>query len=216
MLIKTLTSILICLVSVVYADPIRLEVLKGPAINNYTQEFANLCHIVYGEYPYLYDGHDAGYEAYISSYADSSNSIVCLAFDGDDVVGAASGMPLIESRDYYQAPFLAQGIDITPMFYLSELILLKDYRGKGIGENLYTQIETLVRENGCFSKMTCCNIQVAKDDPNMPKNYKYIDYPLWVKLGFYKHPEISYDSYWTNIGDENESAHRLVFWIKEL
>ena len=59
-----------------------------------------------------------------------------MAFDGDKVIGASAGMPLVESQEYYQAPFKTLGIDIRPFFYLSELILLKEYRGKGIGTGL--------------------------------------------------------------------------------
>lgn len=125
-------------------------------------------------------------------------------------------MPLIESRDCYQAQFLANGMSAESFFYISELILYSEYRGKGIGEKLYNEVETIVKEENLYPKITCCTIQIAKDDPSMPKNYKYADYPLWVKLGFKKYPSISYDSYWVNIGDEAESAHHLVFWIKAL
>lgn len=202
MSLKLIISIFLCFAGIAYADPIRLEVLQGEAIKEHSQEFASLCHVIYGEYPYLYDGKDAGYEEYINSYADSKNSIVCMAFDGKKVIGAAAGMPLAESRDYYQAPFNALGIDVKPFFYLSELIVLKEYRGKGIGTSLYNLTEDLVKKEGCFPKITCCAMENAN--------------PLWIKLGFQKHPEIAYDSFWTNIGDQDESPHHLVFWVKEL
>lgn len=197
-------------------NPIQLEVFRGQEIKKYVSEFASLCHTIYAEYPYLYDGEHAGYETYINSYGDLPNSILCLAFDGDQVVGACSGMPLSESREDYQGPFLKENIDIHHFFYISELILLPDYRRKGIGENLYANIEDIVRKEKLYSAITCCNIQVAKDDPNMPKDYRYIDYPLWIKLGFNKYPHLSYDSYWVNVGEKDDSPHHLVFWIKNL
>lgn len=216
MLPKLFFVLLLSLSMFIHAEPIRIEVLRGESIKQYAREFANLCHVVYGEYPYLYDGEDAGYEAYISGYGDSPNTIVSCAFDGNRLVGACSGMPLIESRDYYQAPFLAQNISIAPFFYISELIIFKEYRGKGIGESLYKQVETIVKNEGHYSQITCCNIQVSKNDPRRPQDYKSVEYPLWIKLGFKKYPEISYNGFWVNVGEKEESPHHLVFWVKDL
>ncbi len=215
-LFKTAVVLGILLSAKVLAGSITYKSLRGEETKKYCTEFAALCHQIFAEYPYLYNGEDEGYESYISSYGNSPNSIVCLAFDGSKIIGACAGIPLDESRDCYQVPFLNQGLGLESFFYIGELILLKNYRGVGIGEKLYNQLESIVLKDGLYSKMTCCNIQVAKNDPRAPKDYKHIEYPLWIKLGFKKCLDISYDSFWVNIGEKEESPHRLVFWIKEL
>jgi predicted GNAT superfamily acetyltransferase len=56
-------------------------------------DLARLRVTVFRDWPYLYDG-DAAYErGYLARYA-RGDSIVVAAFDGDRMVGAATGMPL--------------------------------------------------------------------------------------------------------------------------
>lgn len=58
---------------------------------------------VFRDRPYLYDG-DVGYEReYLDAYAQSADSVVVLAGDGDQVIGARTGIPLPQDSAEFQA-----------------------------------------------------------------------------------------------------------------
>ena len=70
-------------------DPITLETLSGAALLPHLDDVAKLRIAVFRDWPYLYEG-DVGYERdYLAAYAQSPNSVVVLARDGDQVVGAS-------------------------------------------------------------------------------------------------------------------------------
>jgi dihydropteroate synthase len=71
---------------------IRIEVLRESAIAPYGEQIFLICKQVYQEYPYLYlSREDDGYADYFKSLAEIQNSIVCLAFEEEKVVGIATG-----------------------------------------------------------------------------------------------------------------------------
>lgn len=216
MISRLLLALIYSLSGVLFADPIRFELLQGAEIAKYTDDFIKICHQIYREYPYLYSGDDAGYDEYVRSYAGIDNSIACFALDGDKVIGICSGMPLQESRPSYQKAFVSLGIDVTPIFYLGEIILLKEYRNQKIGSQLYSQVEQVVINDGRYEKIALCKVEVSQEDFKRPDDYKFSEFPLCYKLGFSKHPEICYDGYWTNVGESIESPHHMVFWIKDI
>ena len=80
--------------------------LSGPALNQYIDELAQLRMQVFRDFPYLYDG-DLAYEArYLKTYIEAPDSVIVLAFDGDKVVGASTGVPLRHEMDEVKQPFL--------------------------------------------------------------------------------------------------------------
>ena len=51
---------------------------------------------VFRDWPYLYDGAIAYEREYLEAYAGSNDSVFVLAFYGDAVIGASTGLPLID------------------------------------------------------------------------------------------------------------------------
>ena len=73
----------------------QIRLLHGAAIAPYIDDLARLRLAVFREFPYLYDG-DPAYEAdYLARYAHSGRSLVVLALDNDEVVGASTGLCLL-------------------------------------------------------------------------------------------------------------------------
>src|SRR5690606_38292031 len=99
---------------------ITLEALSGAALRPRLDEVARLRIAVFRDWPYLYAG-DVGYEReYLDAYAQSPDSVVVLARDGDAVVGASTGIPLAADGAEFQAPFLERGIEVAKVFYCGE------------------------------------------------------------------------------------------------
>ena len=97
-------------------DAITLECLSGAALRPHLDAVAALRIAVFRDWPYLYHG-DAAYEReYLDAYAQSADSIVVLARHGDAVVGASTGIPLVQDSAEFQAPFLARGVDVSKVF----------------------------------------------------------------------------------------------------
>src|SRR3989339_171502 len=108
-------------------DAISLESLSGAPMLPHLDDVAKLRITVFRDWPYLYEG-DVGYEReYLAAYAQSADSVVVLARDGDAVVGASTGIPLAQDSAEFQAPFLARGIEVAKVFYCGESVLLKTF-----------------------------------------------------------------------------------------
>ena len=88
---------------------LELKRLSGEALNQFIPELARLRIEVFRDFPYLYDG-DPDYEArYLQTYIEAPDSVIVLAFDGDKVVGASTGIPLKYETDEVKAPFINAG-----------------------------------------------------------------------------------------------------------
>ena len=194
---------------------ITYKVLKGKEIAPYVAAITKLCHTVYKEYPYLYDAEEDDYTYYLGQYSESENSIICFAFDGEQPIGMASGIPLKEYRSHYVLPFINNGYDLTKIFYLGELILLKDYRGNGVGKYMYLAVEQNVRDSQNYTLISFSQIDESFVKAVKPDDYVNIN-GFWEKLGFVKHPELSYNAVWRDIGESEYSKHPMFYWTKDL
>jgi len=120
-----------------------IEVIScaGEAVAPYVDDLARLRIAVFREYPYLYEG-DAAYEQrYLTAYARSPRSVFVLALDGGKVVGASTGLPLSDDGEAFHQPFLERGIPLEEVFYFGESVLLREYRGQGIGHRFFDERE---------------------------------------------------------------------------
>jgi len=83
----------------------ELEIVIGHNFQKHIDTVANLRISIFREYPYLYDG-NISYEAdYLKSYVLSKNSILILARDKGQIVGALTGLPLLEADEMFRIVF---------------------------------------------------------------------------------------------------------------
>ena len=122
---------------------LRLERLSGDKLNHFIPELAQLRIQVFRDWPYLYDGDLAYEEKYLQTYIEAPDSVIVLAFDGDKVVGASTGIPLQHETDEVKAPFIAAGYDVSKIFYCGESVLLSEYRGQGAGVAFLTTVKLM-------------------------------------------------------------------------
>lgn len=168
---------------------------------------------VFREFPYLYDGTLAYEEEYLSTYAASPQCLVAVARDGDQIVGAATAMPLALAEEA-AAPFAAAGHDLSRVYYFGESVLLPAYRGRGLGHQFFDHREAAARRFG-FDLAAFCAVVRPEDHPARPAQYVPHD-AFWIKRGFTRRPELVAHFSWRDLGDPDETLKPLVFWTKPL
>lgn len=124
---------------------LSIDVFRGQEVLPHLEPVARLRIAVFREWPYLYQG-DLDYErGYLAAYAQSPCSVFVLAREGDAVVGASTGLPLLDDGAAFRKPFEQAGADPSKLFYFGESVLLPEYRGRGVGHAFFTAREAHAR-----------------------------------------------------------------------
>lgn len=212
------------------AKDIRIERWSGPALEQFIPELARLRIEVFRDFPYLYDG-DIDYEKkYLQTYIDCPESVIVIAFDGasrscsrqdsgihtihgDKVVGASTAIPMKYETDELKKPFLEHGYNLDEVFYCSESVLDKNYRGLGIGVRFFEQREAHAEDLGGFKTICFCCVERPADHPRRPADYVPLD-QFWNKRGYVKHPELHTSYIWKDLDDVDETPKPMTFWLK--
>lgn len=178
------------------------------------EDVARLRIEIFRAFPYLYEG-DLEYEArYLRPYLESDGAVVVGAWDGDRLVGAATGAPMEDHAEEFGAPFAARGYDLADIFYCAESILLPEYRGRGVGGAFFDHREAqalkLGRARVCF-----CAVTRPADHPSRPADYTPLD-GFWRKRGYAPVEGLTASFPWKDIGDDAETEKPMQFWMRDL
>lgn len=195
------------------AKNIRIERWSGAALEQFIPELARLRIEVFRDFPYLYDGNIDYEKKYLQTYIDCPESVIVIAFDGDTVVGASTAIPMKYETDELKKPFIEQGYDLDEVFYCSESVLNKDYRGLGIGVKFFEQREAHAESLGGFKHICFCCVERPVDHPRRPIDYVPLD-QFWNKRGYVKHPELDTIYSWKDLDDVDETPKPMTFWLK--
>jgi GNAT superfamily N-acetyltransferase len=192
---------------------IRIERISGSDLLQYIPELARLRIEVFHEFPYLYAG-DLDYEKkYLQTYIDCPESVIVIAFDENKVVGASTAIPMKFETDELKKPFIEQQYDLDSVFYCSESVLNKNYRGLGIGVRFFEEREAHAQDLGGFKHITFCCVERPKDHPRRPADYMPLDL-FWNKRGYFKHDELKTTYCWKDLDDTEETPKPMTFWLK--
>jgi GNAT superfamily N-acetyltransferase len=194
---------------------LKLERWSGEALKQFIPDLARLRIEVFRDWPYLYDGDLAYEENYLKTYIEAPNSVIVLAFDGDHVVGASTGIPLIHETDEVKQPFIDNGYNIDTIFYCGESVLLSQYRGQGAGVAFFEHREAHAREIGGMEISCFCGVQRPDEHPRRPADYVPLD-NFWRKRGYEKNEALNTTFDWKEIDEDTESAKPMTFWLKDL
>lgn len=193
---------------------IQLTTYQGKAIASWLDDLARLRIRVFRDFPYLYDG-DLAYEAaYLDRYARNPRSLFVLAFDGETLVGAATGQPLPDEMEAFSAPFVQAGYRIDEVFYYGESVLLPAYRGRGIGKAFLTERERHAAREG-FSLVAFCAVERPEDHPLKPAGYTPL-HGFWRAQGYERRPDLTTSFRWKDLDQAEETDKPMVFWLKSL
>ncbi|WP_422000204.1 GNAT family N-acetyltransferase [Roseovarius mucosus] len=193
---------------------IRVARLTGAALSEALPDVARLRIEVFRAYPYLYDGDAAYEERYLQVYRDSADAILVGAYEGDRLIGAATGAPMEDHAGDFGAAFAESGIALERIFYCAESVLLPSYRGQGIGHRFFDLREAQARELG-REYAAFCSVVRPKDHQARPEGYQPLD-AFWRKRGYAPLSGAIATFNWREIGAESESAHDLQVWMRAL
>lgn len=188
--------------------------LTGEKARPYVNELARLRLDVFYEYPYLYEGSLEYEKNYLETYFKATHSFILILKDGDKVIGATTGIWANEEEDSFKTPFKNFGINPEDVFYFGESVLLKDYRGKGLGKIFFEERERYARSLPFIKLLSFCAVQ-RENHPLKPHDYKPLD-SFWENQGFKKVEDLTTTYHWRDRGEKKETDKLMQFWIKEI
>jgi GNAT superfamily N-acetyltransferase len=169
---------------------------------------------VFREWPYLYDG-DLEYERrYLQAYKGNDQALIVGAYEGDWLVGASTGAPLVQHASDFAEAFRGSTVPVESMFYCAESVLLPAYRGRGIGKTFFDLREKHARSNG-FTHIGFCAVQRPDDHPLRPARYTPLD-GFWKKRGYAQLPGVTASFSWKDVDQPAETRKSLQFWMRQL
>lgn len=193
---------------------VEVRSLTGAALDAALDDVARLRIAVFRDWPYLYDGSLDYERRYLESYRASDTAVVVGAFDGAQLIGAATGTPLEDHAEDFAAPFAGTGLPLATVFYCAESVLLPAYRGHGLGHAFFDAREAHARALGRGFSAFCAVMRPA-DHPLRPAGYRPLD-GFWRKRGYEPMPGVVARFRWTDLGDGEQTEKPLQFWGRAL
>lgn len=189
--------------------------LTGAAITSVFDDLAQLRIAVFRDYPYLYAGNTDYEKGYLETYTRADRAFLFAVYDGAQMVGATTCIPLEHETPEVRKPFEDAGFDISTVFYFGESILLPAYRGLGIGHRFFDEREAHARTFSTF-RLTCfCSVDRGDNHPLKPGNYRPNDI-FWTKRGYTREAALQSAMEWPDIGETVSTPKRMIFWTKTL
>ena len=194
---------------------VRIERLTGERLKALLPDLARLRITVFRAFPYLYDGSLAYEERYLRTYVQAADSVIVGAFDGETVIGAATGLPLAHEPPALTDTFAAHGFEVAKVFYFGESVLLPDYRGRGLGVAFFREREAHARAPGRFDWAAFCGVVRPPEHPRRPADHVPLD-DFWRRRGFAPVAGMLGAIGWRDLDETEESAKPMQFWVKQL
>jgi GNAT superfamily N-acetyltransferase len=191
-----------------------IRTLTGPALDAALDDVARLRIAVFRAFPYLYDGNLDYERTYLATYADSDAAILVGAFDGQNLVGAATGTPMEDHDEDFARALSGWDVPRGQVFYLAESVLLPQYRGQGVGHAFFDLREAHARALGKTQAAFCAVIR-PRDHPARPADYRPLD-AFWRNRGYAPLPGAVARFRWKDLGDAGETEKPLQFWTRTL
>ncbi|UZP66050.1 GNAT family N-acetyltransferase [Desulfovibrio mangrovi] len=192
----------------------RTQFLKGAELLPHLDSIANLRIRIFREYPYLYSGEERYELEYLKVYAESANAFAILAWHGEHVAGAVTGIPLQDEMEDFRACFAGTEYSLNEVYYVGELLFHPEFRSGGHGTALLELAEQHVRTMPQFRYLTCATVVRPPDHPLQPEGYVPIDRFL-LRNAFLRMEGVTANLAWPEL-DGVSVDHVMQFWIKAL
>jgi|SRR5579862_3226096 len=194
---------------------IHVRSFTGPHLKTYLHSIAKLLAEVFREYPYHQETNMEQQIKHIKDAAAHKESIAVLIFDNTTLVGASIGVPLVAESKEIQTPFLEQQLPIQNYYFFSASVLLKPYRGRGIGHHFFDVREAHVLHFKKYSHICFCSPLRPEPDPERPEDFLPLD-DFWRKRGYIHHPDMQCHLPWTPVNTQHSETKTMTFWLKHL
>jgi len=193
---------------------VEIRPVTGIAVEPWLDALAELRIAVFRDFPYLYDGNLDYERRYLDRYAQSDRSVFVLALEYNRLVGAATALPLREADEEFQAPFRQLGAELDSVFYFGESVLLKPYRGEGVGHRFFDLREQYAADFG-FRHTAFCAVAREPGHPACPADYQPLD-GFWRGRDYFPQNQLVAHFDWTDVGDSAPSRKAMQFWLHSL
>lgn len=188
--------------------------LPGAELEPWLGDVARLRMTVFRDFPYLYEGSLDYERQYLQTYVDSDSALCVLAFDGEQVVGAATGLAMRDEEPAFKRPLAEAGLEVDSLFYCAESVLLPSYRGQGLYRTFFSEREAQARRLG-LNQSIFCAVDRPNDHPLKPADYQPLD-AVWQRFGYRPLPGIKAQFPWLDVGHSIETEKTLSFYHKRL
>lgn len=195
-------------------DEIDVRPLRGSDLEAALDGVAQLRITVFRDWPYLYDGTLDYERAYLATYRDNPGALLVGAFDEGRLIGASTSTPMEDHAPEFAAPFKALGIPLEKILYGAESVLLRPYRGLGLGHRFIDLRETHARHLG-RTHVAFCSVIRPDTHPARPAVYRKND-DFWRGRGYDTLPGVVARFSWKDLGDPVETEKPLQFWMRAL
>ena len=195
-------------------DEIDVRVLRGAELEAVLDEVARLRITVFRDWPYLYDGTLEYERQYLDSYRDNPGALLVGAFHDGRLIGASTSTPMEDHAPEFSTPFRALGIAPEKILYGAESVLLRPYRGLGLGHRFIDLREAHARALG-RSHVAFCSVIRPGDHPARPAAARTND-AFWRGRGYEPLPGVVARFSWKDFGDSEETEKPLQFWMRAL
>lgn len=193
---------------------VQISTYTGKSIAAALSSFQGVHATVFSEWPYLLNSAPDD-QPYIAPYVNIPRAALFVARHDGGAVGLATCLPLGEESANVQAPFVANGWDVRRFFYFGEGVILKQWRGIGLGKRLFELRESHARAVSTADYAVFCSVRRALDHPMRPQGATTND-AFWRRRGFQPLDGVACTMTWTSRGDSAPTQHTLDFWIKSL
>lgn len=196
-----------------------IKLIMGKEIAHYLEVLTQMRVALFKAYPYLYFGNFDYEKKYLEEYLKEQRAVLVLAFDQNKIVGTLTGIPLMSDSSIIadlKVKLKDQGEKPEDYYYYGEMLILPEYRGKGLYLKMYDAIDQHVRN---WRYQYTCFLTVVRDqnDPRKPENYKD-PYILAEKMGF-KKTNTRIIFHWPTIQADRQVKdvnNELLMWVKKL
>ena len=195
--------------------PMTIEPLTGAALTAALPDLARLRITVFRDWPYLYDGSLEFERTYLAKFASGPDSLIVVARDGNEIVGASTASPLMGLADELAPAFREHGIQPETIFYFGESVLLPQFRGQGAGNAFFQHREARARELGRFAQTAFCVVIRPAGHPLRPTHHRPLD-GFWIGRGYRRVEGLTTSFIWKDIGQARETSKAMQFWIRAL
>ncbi len=193
---------------------LTIKTLTGDELQHHLPDVASLRIRVFADFPYLYDGTMDDEEIYLAKFAAIEGAIIVACHDGEKIVGAATGGPLIGQMTEFSDPLKHAGFDCSEIFYCGESVLLPDYRGHGVGHRFFDERENQARR--LMLKRSCfLSVIRLHDHPARPGDYSPLD-AFWRKRGYAPLDGLTATFPWKEHSTDEEVDNQLQYWMRDL
>ncbi len=195
-------------------DEIDVRPLRGPELEAALADVAGLRITVFRDWPYLYDGRLDYERQYLDTYRDNPGALLVGAFHEGRLIGASTSTPMEDHAPEFAAPFQTLGIAPEKILYGAESVLLRPYRGIGLGHRFIDLREGHARTLG-RTHVAFCSVVRPEDHPARPAAYRGND-AFWRGRGYAPLPGVLARFSWKDLGDTAETEKPLQFWMRAL